>query len=248
MASRKDWRYDDPSWRYGERGRDWSDRDERSRRFGGDVGPRGADFENLEYFPDAEPGRAGPYRRMGEDYGRWDRERYFRDYYGPGYGSRGGHYPGGSYYPGYGYYSGYAYGRRYPYRDYDRDYDERGFLERAGDEVASWFGDEDAERRRRMDQYRGRGPKGYTRSDSRIQEDVSDRLTDDGALDASDIEVSVANGEVQLSGFVDSKWAKRRAEDCAEDVSGVTNVQNNIRLRGSESSSGWSAGGTESST
>jgi hypothetical protein len=38
------------------------------------------------------------------------------------------------------------------------------------------------------------------------------------------------------------------AEDCAEDVSGVTNVQNNIRLGGSESSSGWSAGGTESST
>ena len=29
--------------------------------------------------------------------------------------------------------------------------DDRGFFERAGDEVASWFGDEDAERRRRMD-------------------------------------------------------------------------------------------------
>jgi hypothetical protein len=39
---------------------------------------------------------------------------------------------------------------------YDRerglnDPDDRGFLERAGDEIASWFGDEDAERRRRMD-------------------------------------------------------------------------------------------------
>ena len=31
------------------------------------------------------------------------------------------------------------------------DHDERGFFERAGDEVASWFGDEDAERRRRED-------------------------------------------------------------------------------------------------
>lgn len=30
--------------------------------------------------------------------------------------------------------------------------DDRGFFERAGDEVASWFGDEDAERRRREDQ------------------------------------------------------------------------------------------------
>jgi len=32
--------------------------------------------------------------------------------------------------------------------------DERGFFERAGDEVASWFGDDDAERRRREDQGR----------------------------------------------------------------------------------------------
>ena len=31
---------------------------------------------------------------------------------------------------------------------------ERGFFERAGDEVASWFGDEDAERRRQMDNRR----------------------------------------------------------------------------------------------
>jgi hypothetical protein len=34
----------------------------------------------------------------------------------------------------------------------DRDRHERGWFERAGDEVASWFGDEEAERRRRMDQ------------------------------------------------------------------------------------------------
>lgn len=44
-------------------------------------------------------------------------------------------------------------------RNWDRDDDdrnERGFFERAGDEVASWFGDEEAERRRRED-FRGRG-------------------------------------------------------------------------------------------
>ncbi|HEX6218281.1 MAG TPA: DUF2171 domain-containing protein [Sphingomicrobium sp.] len=34
---------------------------------------------------------------------------------------------------------------------FERDRDERGFFERAGDEIASWFGDDDAERRRRMD-------------------------------------------------------------------------------------------------
>jgi hypothetical protein len=34
--------------------------------------------------------------------------------------------------------------------------EERGFFERAGDEVASWFGDEDADRRRREDSPEGR--------------------------------------------------------------------------------------------
>src|SRR6185312_5938434 len=34
------------------------------------------------------------------------------------------------------------------------EHGERGFFERAGDEVASWFGDEDAERRRREDEMR----------------------------------------------------------------------------------------------
>ena len=42
--------------------------------------------------------------------------------------------------------------RRSRYSDFDRDRrDERGFFERAGDEIASWFGDDDAERRRRED-------------------------------------------------------------------------------------------------
>ena len=33
----------------------------------------------------------------------------------------------------------------------DRDREDRGFFERAGDEIASWFGDEEAERRRWRD-------------------------------------------------------------------------------------------------
>ena len=104
---------------------------------------------------------------------------------------------------------------------------ERGFFDRATDEVSSWFGDRDAERRREMD-HRGRGPKGYQRSDSRVQDDVSDRLADDRYLDATDIEVTVSNGEVTLAGSVDSRDARRRAEDLAEQVSGVSYVQNNL--------------------
>ncbi len=106
---------------------------------------------------------------------------------------------------------------------------ERGFFERAGDEVLSWFGDEDAQRRRERD-HRGRGPADYIRSDDRIREDVNDRLTEDYWLDASRIGVTVAGGEVTLDGTVDGKRAKRRAEDLADDVSGVKHVQNNLRV------------------
>ena len=52
-------------------------------------------------------------------------------------------------------------GERSGWRDEGRDWrrddrfgrrEDRGFFERAGDEISSWFGDEDAERRRREDQ------------------------------------------------------------------------------------------------
>jgi len=76
--------------------------------------------------------------------------------------------------------------------------------------------------------HRGKGPRGYVRSDARILEDVSDRLADDGRLDASDIEVIVAAGEVILNGAVRSRPDKRRAEDLAERASGVKQVQNNL--------------------
>src|SRR5436309_1521584 len=43
--------------------------------------------------------------------------------------------------------------------------DERGFFERAGDEIASWFGDEDAERRRREDEMREERERGFRSRD-----------------------------------------------------------------------------------
>lgn len=89
--------------------------------------------------------------------------------------------------------------------------------------------------------HRGKGPKGYTRSDDRIKEDVSDALMEDSELDASDIEVSVKKGEVTLQGQVSNRQEKRRAEDCAEACAGVTDVQNNIKIRSATAPSGKSA-------
>ena len=46
-------------------------------------------------------------------------------------------------------------------RDDPRRDRSRGWMDRAGDEVRSWSGDEDAERRRRMDEARGYGMMGF---------------------------------------------------------------------------------------
>jgi osmotically-inducible protein OsmY len=111
---------------------------------------------------------------------------------------------------------------------------DRGWWDRTRDEVSSWLGDDDAERRRRMDKttgpHKGKGPKGYHRSDERIKEDVCDRLSDHPLIDASNIDIKVEGSEVVLTGTVESKEDKRRAEDIAESISGVSNVQNQLRV------------------
>jgi osmotically-inducible protein OsmY len=80
-------------------------------------------------------------------------------------------------------------------------------------------------------QFTGRGPRNYKRGDDRIAEDINERLTQHGTLDASDIEVSVQNGEVTLKGNVDSRQAKRLAEEIAESASGVKDVTNQIKVQ-----------------
>jgi osmotically-inducible protein OsmY len=189
----------------------------------------------------------GQYDRSSRGYGDNDRDRYGRSF-GPGssygdyrrdygrgpdagFGETGGRYSDS--------YSPEQYGRRDQWGSNPRGgsgNDARNWFDKAGDEVSSWFGDRDAKRRREWDEvrageHRGRGPKGYRRSDERIRDDVSDRLSDDSWLDASDVEVKVEGAEVTLTGFVASRDDKRRAEDLAERVSGVDNVQNQLRVR-----------------
>jgi hypothetical protein len=79
--------------------------------------------------------------------------------------------------------------------------------------------------------YSGMGPRSYVRSDQQIYEDVCERMTRDGELDASDIEVDVKNGEVNLNGEVPDRRAKRLAEDISDSVSGVQDVHNRLQIR-----------------
>lgn len=141
--------------------------------------------------------------------------------------------------PRYG--EGRSHGERYerPHQSYAPDYDH-------GRDSYRHF-DSDQGR------HRGKGPRNYSRSDDRITDDVNERLTADSEVDASEIDVKVEKGEVTLSGTVESKMAKRRAEDCADSVMGVKHVQNNLRMSDqsgsqfrSESSSQQTAGSGKS--
>jgi len=94
-----------------------------------------------------------------------------------------------------------------------------------------WYQGWNEAMRGREGQYAGRGPRGYKRSDNRIEEDINERLTEHSMIDASDVEVSVQNGEVTLRGHVDHREAKRIAEDIAESVFGVKEVNNQIKVK-----------------
>jgi hypothetical protein len=79
--------------------------------------------------------------------------------------------------------------------------------------------------------YVGRGPRGYRRTDERIHEDVCERFTLHGHLDATDIEVVVRTGEVTLTGTVATRTEKRLAEDIADAVFGVGEVHNHLHVQ-----------------
>lgn len=104
---------------------------------------------------------------------------------------------------------------------------ERGF-----DEVAGRW--ERAYRAQGHGGHRGRGPRGYTRSDERILDEVNERLCDDPIVDATDVEVRCERGCIVLEGRVPTRWMKHRAEDIADAVSGVKDVDNRIRVSAEE--------------
>jgi hypothetical protein len=188
-------------WREGWRGGEWE-----GGPYGGRYGGGGADYGNRE------PGYGGSY------YGR---EPAYGGGYTPYYGRERGY--GGSFarepydrerfdrenFGPYGYGSSAYSGSGYPRSSYG----------------AGW-GRETA-----RESYFGRGPRGYRRSDERIREEVNDRLTWHPDIDASDIEVSVENGEVALTGVVENRRVKRLAADIADDVMGVEDVHNQLKVR-----------------
>lgn len=97
--------------------------------------------------------------------------------------------------------------------------------------MVEWNFDPQVRRQQDRQDYTGVGPQGYTRSDERIFEDVCYRLTQAGMIDASQMEVHVHDGVVTLSGTVDDRDQRRMAEDIAYDVSGVFDVDDQLKIQ-----------------
>jgi hypothetical protein len=224
---------DDPSRHFGSAmpyGREGSDRGDYGRG-SGDRGGSAAQFGSQEESRgardryDSGSYRSGQYGEGSYEQGRYDMDRYRSrgDYgqggqqFGPGEYGRGG--------------AGQDYGRQHEYSQggsFGAGIPNRGFGE-GGSRG-----------------YSGRGPKGYQRSDERIREDVSDSLTDDPEVDASEITVEARDGEVTLTGTVQTREEKRAAEACVEGVSGVREVINQLRVSRGSSSGESSSGGASS--
>jgi hypothetical protein len=128
-----------------------------------------------------------------------------------------------------GTYGGYGYGsgmrdrdenRESWNRDRDRDWNEdtrdRGESPGIMESIGRFF---------------GFGPKNYRRSDERVTEEINDRLYRHPEIDASDVDVTVKEGDVTLSGTVDSRRAKYLAEELCDQVMGVKDVNNQLRVR-----------------
>lgn len=208
-----------------------ADRREPGSGYGGQYGDR-----HNAYFNDLRSDT----RYWTEPRDEWGGDR--PPYYAQSYGRD---YPGGR---GYDEELGDSASRRWTsstdtWRDDDsrehRD-DEHGALynlgHRIGQAFSEWFGPDAMDKRS--------APRGYTRTDERIRDEICERLTFASGVDVQDVTVDVDKGKVTLGGTVSRRSQKYDIEDLADNTFGVSEVENNIRVqRPDVDSAATSAGG-----
>lgn len=91
----------------------------------------------------------------------------------------------------------------------------------------TWFNERNYDKQLK---FVGKGPKGYRRSDDRIYEEVCESLMKSHDVDASDIGVKVENGTVYLEGTVDSRKTKIFVEYLIEDLPGIEDIKNELKI------------------
>ncbi len=75
-----------------------------------------------------------------------------------------------------------------------------------------------------------RGPKDWQRSDERLKEDICERLYHTSEIDSSEVSVSVTEGKVVLDGTVNDRGMKYAMEDLIDNVPGVKDIDNRVRV------------------
>jgi osmotically-inducible protein OsmY len=140
------------------------------------------------------------------------------------------------------------YGRQYESQSFDQPYPP-GFQSDFGSSQRSrsGFGREGYAE---SGAHRGKGPKGYTRSDDRLKEVICEKLTDDPMIDASEINIEVTGQVVKLTGTVDDRSTKYEVEELVERCGGVKDIDNQLRVRSgsSQGSQMGSQGGSMQTT
>jgi hypothetical protein len=180
---------------------------------------------------EGQPPDAGEEEETGHSWAQ-----YFRDPVREPYGGSGG----SGEFPPYG-------GRRFAWgreggraRDYGQlyGYEERGYGHRRDSYYAAagatpWWEIEPYpnEVEPTPGGFGGVGPRGYKRPDVRIEEEVVQRLEDAEWVDATDVQVEVADGVVSLAGEVETSTERFAAEDIAAEVAGVVDVINRLHAR-----------------
>ena len=101
----------------------------------------------------------------------------------------------------------------------ETDSDERTWMDRLAEAQRPFAGP-----------HAGKGPKGWTRSDARLREQVSEALMQDRLLDARGIEVRAEDGVVTLDGTVAAPSGVRLAEMIVRRCGGVRDVVNNLSV------------------
>ncbi len=225
-----DWRERERWMRGREPGAEWEREPARAdfgrevREPGGRYGERGSESWRDREWRALERGSYGrPYGGGTRPYGGGERWAGRSGSYGRGTGEWGGDYVT---------YGSQGYG---PERGYGYDREREGWGRRDMG-PGGWRYGEERERspfERVKEGFRkltGQGPKGYRRSDERVRDEVCERIARSG-INAMEVEVAVEKGEVTLSGYAQSREDKRMLEDVAEDVFGVDEVHNHVRIR-----------------
>lgn len=219
--------------RYAERGpfRGGRQDDDHDRR-----GMGGSRYSESQYG--TSPGRRG---FGGPGYGP-SRESYGRGRYGSGVDARYGEERGfgeGPFEdmtepPGYFGTGNYGDGGASPTGGFDQRTRRRNYGSLGQDTFSSDFSPARQWRADSQRRYRT-GPKGYTRSDERLREDICERLMLADSVDPTEVSVTVKEGKVVLEGSVPNRGMKHTIEDLVDAAPGVQDIENRIRVERAES-------------